>query len=158
MAGLPQTPRDLSGASWGGSVQVGLAPRVGIEAFAATSTSSVPESDTPNGIRGGTESRVSVATLLVQYDVSPNPERLHLWLGVGPAYVQHGGATYAQFGSPAAWGPALGLELAAPMTEHLQFVADGSGVSYDYDLERGLPHGTQFDAMLSFGLRWHTGR
>lgn len=160
---LPETPSQLRGAAWGGSGRLSIGQRFGVTAQFARTASRVPEVITPGGPRGPTDAAVTVATLQGQYDVSTTPKAHRVWVSAGPAFVRHGGAAYAPYGSPTSLGAALGLTVAVPIASRLQLTADATGVFYIFDVPMPpefarnpgrLEHGDQRDVLVRFGLAW----
>jgi hypothetical protein len=153
---LPQTPSGLSGFLWGANAQITSAGRIALEGAVSTAASTLPACACPNGFdTGPTHLRVTVASVVGQYDISNDRDRYHLWVNAGPAVVHREGGGYDQFGSPTSWGGAFGLELAVSVARQLQVVATGSGVAYS--LNMALQRGQQFDVLASIGVRWHPG-
>jgi hypothetical protein len=161
---LPDTPSGLSGLAWGGAARLAFAHRLGIEAELSVTNSSVREVATPGGPRGPTGAQVVIATALGQLDLSRDPAGYHAWLGVGPAFVRHGGDAYAPHGSPTSVGGALGGGISYPLRGHLRIEANATAVFYSFDVPMpaqilapgSLEHGFQKDALVQLGLRWAT--
>jgi hypothetical protein len=163
VSSLPEKPSQLRGAAWGGSGHVSIGRRFGVTGLFAQTMSRVPEVITPGGPRGPTDATVTVATLQGQYDLSPPPKAHRVWVNAGPAFVRHGGAAYAPYGSPTSLGAALGLTLVVAIASRLQVTADATGVFYVFDVPMPpefarnpgrLEHGDQRDALLRLGLTW----
>jgi hypothetical protein len=130
--------------------------RFAVEGSALTTTHTIPSCICPGGPTAPAPVRVTIATVTGQYDLSPRPARYHVWLGAGPAVIRHSGRGYERPDSPVSWGGAVGLELTVPLAPHWEFVTDGNGVGYDFNLDSPAQHGPQLDAVLSFGVRWHS--
>jgi hypothetical protein len=160
---LPSVPSDLRAVTRGGAVHISFGRRLAVEGQLSVANSTVPGGNTPAGPSGPTEAQELVATLQGQYDVSPAPERLHLWLGVGPGLIRHGGDAYAKYGSPVSMGGALGVGIAVPIRFHLQLAAGATMLRYPFDVKMppelqgnpgSLQHGVQTDALIHLGVRW----
>lgn len=160
---LPREPNDLRGVAWGAVGHLTFGRRLGMEGQLASASSTIPGIITPAGPRGPTTARVMIATLLGQYDVSPVPERMRLWLSAGPGLVQHGGSAYKSYGSPVSLGVAFGAGIALPIASELQVTAGATAVRYTLDVKMppelqgnsgSLEHGTRTDAVIHLGLRW----
>ncbi|HEY9228534.1 MAG TPA: hypothetical protein VIP11_17905 [Gemmatimonadaceae bacterium] len=155
---LPQRPSDLRGIAWGGDLQMKFRQRFAVDGMVVTATSTLPSCTCPGGPTGEVPVRVNIATVEAQYDLSLMPSRYQLWAGVGPAVIQHRGRGYEQPESPVSWGGAFGLDFTAALARHWQLVATGTGVAYAFNLDSPPQHGSQLDALLSVGLRWHRGQ
>lgn len=155
---MPNRPSDLSGRAWGADAHMTLSHRIGVEALGATATSTLPSCLCPNGRTAETHARVNFAVVEGQYDLSLAPARYQLWLGAGPAVVQHAGTGYARYGSPVSMGGGFSLRFAAPITPHLQLAASAMGMGYKFNLDFPPEHGQQLDALASVGLRWQWTR
>lgn len=163
---LPQRPSDLRGVAWGLTGHVSFGRRLGLEGQFATASSTLPAVITPGGSSGSTSARVTVTTVLGQYDISPAPERVRLWLSAGPGFVQHGGSAYRFYGAPRSLGVAMGGGVALPIASALQVTAGATAVRYSLDVRMpaalranpgSLQHGMQSDVVMHIGLRWgHT--
>lgn len=155
---LPQTPSQLAGLLSGGSAQFVFANRFGIEATASTAASTLPSCACPGGsVLPPTPARVSIASLVGQYDFSHRPARYHLWVSAGPALIHHGGTAFGRYGSPTSWGATAGLELGVPVARHVDVLGAASGTGYSFNLASFPERGRQLDALVSVGLRWHSG-
>ena len=160
---LPRQPRDLRGAAVGLIGQLSFGRRLGVEAQVAVANSTLPAVITPGGASGPTAARVSVATLQAQYDISPAPEKVRLWVSAGPGLVQYGGDAYRCCGSPRSVGVALGAGVSLPVASMLQVTAGATALRYSVDVAMpralqgnpgSLERGTQTDAIIHVGLRW----
>jgi hypothetical protein len=160
---LPSNPSQLRGVAWGAEGQLSFGARLGLEGRFAVANSTLPAVNTPAGIGGGKNARVSVATLQARYDVSPAPERVGVWLSAGPAFIQHGGDAYRTYGSPRSVGGAAGVGIALPVTSTLHIIAGATAVRYSFDVPMpadmrlnpgSLQHGMQTDAVIHLGVRW----
>ena len=160
---LPRQPRDLRASAVGLSGQLSFGRRLGVEAQLTAANSTLPAMNSPAGTVGPTAARVTVATLQAQYDISPVPEKLRLWVGAGPGLVQYGGDAYRCCGSPRSVGAALGAGMSLPLSAMLQVTAGATALRYSVDI--GMPpalranpgsleRGTQTDAILHLGMRW----
>ena len=153
---LPQRPSELRGPAWGGDLQLQLRSRLAIEAFAQTTTHTLPSCLCPGGPTDPVPVRVAIGAVTAQYDLSSLPARYHLWASVGPALIRHSGRGYERSDSPISWGGVVGLELAVPLARRLDLVTNGSGIGYSFNLDFPPQHGPQLDALLSIGVRWHS--
>jgi hypothetical protein len=165
---LPAAPSDLRGPMWGGTVDLSLGRKFGIEAEVALAHGFVPEPPHPsaagsNPFFGDTRFATDIATIEGAYDISPTPERYRLWLKAGPAFVRHSGDGYASYGNPTSLGGAAGASLVVPLGRQFQVVTDVTTLWYVYDvptpdfarLNPGpFQHGVLHDALLQIGLRW----
>jgi hypothetical protein len=152
---MPMRPQDLSGPMLGAVAHVAIRGRFGFDALAATATSTLPSCTCPGGPTGVTHARVNLAALEGQYDISLSPGHYHLWLGAGPAIVQHAGTGYARYGSPKSVAGGFSLRAAAPLGSHFQLDASAMGMGYSFNQEFPPEHGPQLDALATVGLRWH---
>lgn len=160
---LPGQPADLQGPTWGGMAHLGIGRRYGIAAQIATASSQFGGGFTPDGLQPPSHARVLLGSLLAQYDVSPNPRAVRVWLNAGAAVIQHGGDAYRPYGSPTSFGPAFGTTIGVPLGAHLEVAADATGVFYTLDVPMPpdlrfnpgrLEHGSQRDALVHVGLMW----
>jgi hypothetical protein len=154
---LPQRPSDLQGVAWGGDVQVTLRKRFAIVARGLTTTTTLPSCTCPGGPTDPAPVRVSMAIVEGQYDLSPAPARYHLRATGGPALIRNSGPGYEQPDSPVSWGGAFGFELALRLASSWQLVGTGTGVAYAFVLDSPPQRGPMRDAILSIGVRWHSG-
>lgn len=126
---LPEQPSQLAGLAWGGSGNWRPWRRFGVEVSAARAESSLPEVFTPGGPRGPTRNHVDVATVEAQFvALTPRPAYA-VTLGVGPAFVRHGGEGYSQIGSPSSWGAAMSVELQRRLSRRVEWVLAATGCS-----------------------------
>lgn len=160
---LPGQPSDLKGTAWGGTAHLGFGGRYGVAAQVAAANSQVGGGNTPEGVERPTGASVLLATVLAQYDVSPNPRAFGIWLSAGPALIRHGGDAYRPYGSPTSYGAAFGTTVAVPLGAHLQLNADVTGLFYTFDVPMPpdlranpgrLEHGSQRDALVHLGIAW----
>jgi hypothetical protein len=160
---LPERPDELRGRAWGGAAHLSFGRRLGAEAQASVASSTIPSRITPAGLTRPWDARVLVVTAQAQYDVSPRPRSYHVWLGIGPALVRHGGDAYRSYGSSTSAGGALGVGITAPMGAHLRVAAVATTLLYQFDLKMppelrlnpgSLEHGFQTDALVHIGIRW----
>ncbi len=118
---LPTEPSELRGIAWGADVRLSLHDRLGAEAIVSTAGSTLRGTVSPgNGRLLQSNERVNLAVVEGQYDVAPVPANYHILLSAGPAFIQHTGQGYAQYGSPRSWGGAFGVEFMRPVASQLQ--------------------------------------
>jgi hypothetical protein len=158
--GLPLAfdTHDLAGPGFGARAHLGFPRRFGIEG-------SISDIRTPvlvaNGFDGlDLQAEVTFAVLQGQYDLSPVPERYSIWVGAGPALIQHGGEVYSP--SARSVGPAMSARYSLPLTPHLQFGAGLTMPWYSFSFPP-LPeahdtgrfqYGPQRDLSFQAGLDW----
>lgn len=160
---LPLKPSDLAGAAVGATAHLSIGERYGVAAQFAVAKSQLGKVFTPAGPRGPVDQNVSLAMLLAQYDVSPRPDLLRLWLNAGAAAIRYGGDAYRRYGSPVSFGPAIGTTMSVPLVMHLALTANVSEIFYRFNLPLPsnlalnpgpLQHGAQRDVLLHLGLDW----
>lgn len=160
---LASDPSQLAGSALGASAQLRFTRRAAIEATVSTTRSTIPGGNTPGGPVPPTPARVTVATLVAQYDLSPRPSRVRLWLGAGPALVRHSDGGYSRYGTPTSLGGAASIAAAVPLRSRVELAANVSGVAYTLDVPMprdlalnpgSLQHGAQRDLVMSIALRW----
>jgi len=160
---MPNRPSDLQGPMVGFSGRLGIAQRFGVAAQLATASSRSSIVVTPEGPVGPTRASVVLGSLMGQYDVATNPERYHLRVSAGPAFVRHGGAAYKAVGASSSFAPAFGTSLVVPLWSHLQLSAGATGLFYTTNIPMprelrsnpgALQRGRQRDLLLHLGLAW----
>lgn len=158
---LPRQASDLSGTSYGGQLRMWVAPRVGFEFSASTSSSTVGGGSTPVGISPTTTARVSTGSAQLLFLLTRSQSRASVWLGAGGGVVEHGGQTYKPFGTQvdgagvfsvaSAFRIKGGLSADLGVTSLIYYLdAQNMPPSSDNLLERGR----QFDVLLRTGLSY----
>ena len=160
---LPNQPSDLQGVAAGVFATVSLTPRFGGAARLAMIRSEVPRATTPGGPRGPTDAQIVVGNVEGRFNLLPASHAWHVWLGLGPAFVRHGGTAYSRYGSPTSLGAAASLEAVVAVNRHVEWSTGATGVAYtidipmppDMQLNPGrLEHGSQRDVVFRTGLAW----
>ncbi len=161
---LPHGPSDLSGSAIGGELRLWVAPRVGLQLAATTTSSTVGGGATPEGEAPTTSARISTGTAQMLFRVTGDASRARIWLGAGGGAIQHGGLTYAPFGKPVDYGAVASVGSAIRIRGGLS--ADLGLTSLIYNLNiRGTAatdpnlseRGRQVDMLVHTGLSysWH---
>src|SRR3569833_3188283 len=152
---FPSEPSALSGTALGGQLRVWVAPRLGIQLTAATTSSVVGGGATPGGYAPPLTARVSMATMEMLFQLTGTSHRARVWLDAGGAAVRHGGAVYEEAGSPVNIGGVAGIGSAIRITGPLSGDFGVRTLVYRLDV-RGPPttmpqateRGTQVDALF----------
>jgi hypothetical protein len=161
---LPSDPGQLAGLALGGQLRVWVAPRIGFELAAVTTSTSTGGSFTPNGAHPGSTARVSMGTAELLFRLTSDASRARVWLGAGGGAVQHGGSAYAEFGNPVNYGGVLGVGSAIRIVGGLSADAGVSWMIYNLNIRGSalnnpglMERGTQADMLLRTGLSysWH---
>ena len=162
---LPHSPGDLARTALGGQLRLWVAPRIGFELAATTSSGSVGGGIIPDGVSSNISARVSTGTAQLLFRVTHDQSRARIWIGAGGGAVQHGGDAYAAYGKPVNYGGVVGVGSAIRINGGLSIDLGVSAMIYDLDI-RGftLPdrpevteRGRQVDMLLRTGLSysWH---
>jgi hypothetical protein len=160
---LPNQPSDLQGLAAGVSAAISLTAHFGSAATLAMIRSEVPQITIPGGPRGPTGVQILVGTVEGRINVLPRSYASRLWLGLGPAFVRHGGTAYSRYGSPTSLGAAASLEAVVPLRTHLEWATGATGMAYTIDIPMPpelrlnpgqLEHGNQRDVVFRTGLAW----
>jgi hypothetical protein len=162
----PNTPGDFFGRAVGGQITAWSAGRVGLRADAMVASkerdNTIPN---PGGWEGPMDGHITMASLLVTYDVAPSNAR-SLWIAAGPGFVHHGGEAFKRSGYPTSASVVLGLGSTLPLGNALRVTFGASAFLYEYSgilgLIGGFPgltgyytHRFQPDAVLHASIAWN---
>jgi hypothetical protein len=132
---LPDRPKDLSGAAFGGEARLWFSPRFGAQVQVALTSSTRDSLFTPGGSLQPPSARVITATMQMLYSFAPQGKAIRTWLSAGPGLVHHGGRAYSEYGSPTSPAGAVGLGGSVPLTAGFRVSAGVTALLYWFEVE-----------------------
>jgi len=96
-ASFPSTPNQLNTAQWGGLIRYWASRRFGVQVDGAAGSAEHNLGITPAG-PATVNSELLTASAQLLYDVSPAPEKVAIWLGLGGGVVHHDGEAFESTG------------------------------------------------------------